>query len=92
MSEKIIVESLSMDLLRVALGLHRGSLTMAERFRQEALKRERELESIPRDPKLDKLISGSKKLLQKTKREDAEDILMYSVLFRNYAQKYFKNP
>lgn len=38
--QKIIIESLAMDLKRIAIGLHRGSLKMANRFKDEALKRE----------------------------------------------------
>ncbi|MDO8570329.1 MAG: hypothetical protein Q7R97_01980 [Candidatus Daviesbacteria bacterium] len=42
--QKLIVESLAMDLKRVALGLYRGSNIMADRFKEEALKRSQELE------------------------------------------------
>ncbi|KKR50041.1 MAG: hypothetical protein UT87_C0021G0001, partial [Candidatus Levybacteria bacterium GW2011_GWC1_40_19] len=36
---KIAIESLSMDLLRVALGYHRGSNKMTKNFLREAKKR-----------------------------------------------------
>ena len=39
MNNKIAIESLSMDLMRVAIGYHRRSIKMAERFSEESLKR-----------------------------------------------------
>lgn len=85
MNQKILVESLSMDLLRVALGLHRGSLKMAQRFKEEALKRQNELNSLLISPYLKRLLSNSKKALGANKEED---VLMYSVLFQNFASKF----
>ncbi|OGE20006.1 hypothetical protein A3A14_00145 [Candidatus Daviesbacteria bacterium RIFCSPLOWO2_01_FULL_43_38] len=89
MSQKIIIESLAMDLLRVALGLHRGSFNMAKRFQEEAIKRETELEKFPLSPTLKKLIKNSKPVLESANVENAEDLLMYSILFQNHARKYF---
>lgn len=86
---KIIIESLSMDLLRVALGLHRGSFGMAERFKVEALKRENELKSHDLQPYLKKLVDKSRSVLESADQDRAEDILMYSILFQNFARKYF---
>lgn len=76
-----------MDLLRVALGLHRGSLNMAKRFTYEALKRQNELESQPLKPYLKMLLKKSRKVLAKADTEKAEDILMFSVLFQNFARR-----
>ncbi len=89
MSQKIIIESLSMDLLRVALGLHRGSFKMAERFKEEALKRQSELDLQSAPSYLKILLLKSKNVLEKGNPNDAEDILMYSVLFQNAARKYY---
>lgn len=75
-----------MDLLRVAMGLHRGSSKMAKRFKKEALKRQYELESQSLTPYLKTLLFKSKKTL---KEDRAEDILMYSVLLQNFARKYY---
>ena len=86
MTQKILLESLSMDLLRVALGLHRGSIQMASRFKEEALKRDYELNSQNLDPYIKKLLSKTKFLLESNKNA-ADDFLMYSTLFQNYAQK-----
>ena len=87
MQKKIILESLSMDLKRVALGMHRGSLAMAQRFSKEALKREQELEQFTLDIYLKKLLAVTKKRLRKKDSSMAEDFLMYSTLFRNYSVK-----
>lgn len=90
-NNKIALESLSMDLLRVALGLGRGSYTMVERFSDEALKRKQEVD-----------ISGIKSYMQAilvkieiclklpNSQQKAEDILMYSTLVRNYCLTFLK--
>lgn len=87
MKQKILIESLSMDLLRTALGFHRGSLKMAERFRQEALETFRILnEEEPESEYLKNLLVKMKVALES---KDKDDILMYSTLFQNYALKHF---
>lgn len=78
-----------MDLLRVALGLHRGSKAMAEVFRKEALKREEELESLKPEGYLKKLLLNSRNALMKEDDSVAENALMYSTLFRNLALKNY---
>ena len=89
MSKKIIIESLAMDLKRVALGLYRKSFNMAERFKEEALKREQELEDFPLDDHIAKLTKYTKRVLSGNSDRTAEDALMLSTLFQNYAQKEF---
>lgn len=89
MNQKVIIESLSMDLLRVALGLHRGSFKMAERFKEEALKRQNEFDLQSTPSYLKKLLLKSKDILEKDNPENAEDFLMYSVLFQNAARKFY---
>lgn len=86
-SQKIIVESLAMDLKRVALGLYRGSFTMADRFKQEALKRESELENQEIDSYLKNLLKKTREILLSQHAGRADDILMYSTLFQNFALK-----
>ena len=86
MNQKVIIESLAMDLKRVALGLHRGSRIMAKRFKQEALKRESELEQHKLNIHLKKLLANSKKTLKSNDERTAEDALMYSVLLQNYVR------
>lgn len=85
--QKIIIESLAMDLKRVALGLHRGSITMAKKFQEEALKRETELKTFPLNPYLKKLTIMAEESLKKDNINQAEDALMLSTLFQNYVQK-----
>lgn len=86
---KIAIESLSMDLLRVALGYHRGSVKMAERFSEEALKRIEEIQEADLKPYFAKILNKlPSELSKKDKQKVAEDALMYSVLCRNYAKKF----
>lgn len=81
MKNKYILESLASDLKRVAIGLHRGSNAMAQRFLEEALKRKSEAN-------LDDLAPYMKKLLSRLDKEiKADDALMYSTLIQNYTQK-----
>ena len=88
-NQKIIIESLAMDLKRVALGLYRGSYTMANRFKEEALKRSKELENQKIEGYLGKLITGMKKSLLRDDDRVAEDALMYSTLLQNFTVKNF---
>ena len=84
MTNKIILESLASDLKRVALGLHRGSNNMAERFLEEALKRKSEVNTSDTAPYINTL------LMKIDKNIDSEDALMYSTLIQNYTQKVVK--
>ena len=81
MNNKFILESLASDLKRVALGLHRGSNTMAKRFLDEALKRKEEVA-------LEQVAPYIKKLLNYLDEDiDADTALMYSTLIQNYTHK-----
>lgn len=89
MNNKIILESLSMDLLRVAKGLNRGSDKMAERFCEEALLRKNEVKQNEIKPYLKKILLAMEKSLKSTDKEKkAEDALMYSTVIRNYSQTF----
>ncbi len=70
-----------MDLLRAALGRHRGSHAMANRFIEESQIRLSELDSSFNV----KIISDLKKVLATSSDRQAEDLLMYSTLIRNRA-------
>lgn len=86
---RIAIESLSMDLLRVALGYHKGSITMAKRFSEEALKRCSEVEKSKVKPYFSKVLDKLPSLLKEVDRNRiAEDALMYSIICKNYAKKY----
>lgn len=88
---KKTIESLSMDLLRVALGYNRGSNTMAKRFVDEALKRKNEIETSSLKPYFTKCLNElDEKLSNPDTQKLAEDALMYSVISRNYAKKFCK--
>lgn len=87
MNQKIIIESLAMDLKRVAIGLHRGSYAMAERFKQESAKRYSQLENQKIDSYLEFLLKRSKEVLNNNNDRLSEDALMYSTLFQNFAVK-----
>jgi hypothetical protein len=89
MNNKVIIESLSMDLLRVALGYHKGSTKMAERFKEEALKRVQEVDRTQVKPYFVKMLDKLPSVLSHTDIErKAEDALMYSVRCKNYAKKF----
>lgn len=89
MDNKVILESLSMDLLRVAKGFHRGSDKMAERFLEEALMRKKEIKQDELKSYFKKiLIELEKSLKNSDKEKKSEDALMYSTLVRNYSQKF----
>ena len=90
MSNKIAIESLSMDLLRVALGYHRGSTKMAKRFSEEAIKRISEIDRTQIKPYFIRLLNKIPDTLSRTDiNAVAEDALMYSTLCKNYAKKFF---
>ena len=88
-SDRELIGALAMDLKRVALGYHRGSTKMAQRFLEEALKRQKELQVRKNSPYLNRLLISLGKLnRQRNKKKLAEDALMYSTLFQNYAIKF----
>lgn len=87
MNTKVIISSLALDLKRVAQGLNRGSFKSAEVFKQEALKRGEELEKNIQDEYLQKLWFKTKQSLNSNSDRVAEDALMYSTLFQNFAIK-----
>ncbi|VVA44158.1 conserved hypothetical protein [Candidatus Roizmanbacteria bacterium] len=80
MNNKFILESLASDLKRVALGLHRGSNMMAQRFLDEALKRKSEVEIKIVAPYIKQILARLDKNI------DAENALMFSTLIQNYTQ------
>ena len=88
-SNLIILSSLAMDLKRVALGLHRRSYGMAERFSEEVKKRNHEVRLDTVKPYMRKVLAKiSGVLLETDKNRKAEDCLMYSTLLQNYVVKF----
>lgn len=88
MNNKRVLSSLAMDLKRVAIGYHRGSDKMAERFLEEVMKRKDEIDTTTLKPYVRHLIDKLDNLVgQKETSRVAEDALMYSTLFQNAALK-----
>ncbi|EKE21149.1 MAG: hypothetical protein ACD_7C00334G0003 [uncultured bacterium] len=84
MKNKIALESMAMDLKRAALGYHNNSLKMAERFREEALVRKREINLKEVKPYLRLILQKTEKI----NKNSSEDALMLSTLIQNYTRKY----
>ena len=85
MGNKVILESLVSDLKRVAIGLHRGSYRMAERFSQEAFRRVNEVDREQIPQYVGDILTGLQSALKNTDQlRKAEDALMYSTLVQNY--------
>lgn len=76
-----------MDLKRAALGYHRNSNKMADRFLQEALKRKKEIDLKKAKPYVKKMLEELDEIIKKDNHSKAEDALMYSTLFQNAAFK-----
>ena len=89
-TDKFAIESLALDLKRVALGYYNGSERTAKRFSEEALKRKDEISIVNLKPYFRRKIQSLPAMLsQKDKKKLAEDALMYSTLVQNYALKNF---
>ena len=86
--QKIALESLALDLKRVSLGYHRGSVKMAERFYEEAVRRRDETDLSSLKPYIRKVLSKIQ-TLQKDRSRTAEDAQMISTLVQNYTTHNF---
>ncbi len=86
MNNKIPLESMVMDLKRVALGYHRNSLVMAQRFYEEALKRRQELDLTTIKPYMHPIFEKIGTMKKQSNEKIAEDALMYSILIQNYTR------
>lgn len=85
MIDDLSLSSLAMDLKRVALGLHRKSYAMAERFIDEAEKRRNEIMATKHPRYIQKVLENVESALQDTQDERIpDDLLMYSQLIQNY--------
>lgn len=83
---KLLLGSIAMDLKRVALGYHRGSDTMANRFLWEAVKRGQQVDKNSVKPYLRELLDNIERLqFRKDKEKIAEESLLYSILLQNAA-------
>ena len=85
-TQMFAIASLAMDLKRVAVFYNRGSRRHAERFSEEALARREEIDENKLKPYLKKFYKKLPEILdQKDEKKIAEDTLMYSTIFQNYA-------
>lgn len=84
MKNKIALESMAMDLKRVALGYHNNSLKMAERFLHEAIARKKEINVSDIKPYLRLVLEKTEKI----NKNSSEDALMLSTLIQNYSRKF----
>jgi len=90
MKNEIILSSLAMDLKRVAIGLDRGSLKMAERFYEEAMKRKQELDLSNLKQYIKNVIFEVERLFkEKDNDKKAEGFLMYSTILQNFVVSNF---
>ncbi|MEK7595355.1 MAG: hypothetical protein AAB443_02045 [Patescibacteria group bacterium] len=81
---KLTLSSISMDLLRVAIGINRKSFKMAEIFKLEAIAGAKTIQKKEVPPYIFKILTNLEKTLANDNSMDvAEDSLMYSTLFRN---------
>lgn len=88
MNNKIILESMALDLKRVALGSYSNSTKMAERFLQEVYKRKTELNTneLP-DPVNTLLVHMTDQLKVSDINRLADYALMYSTLLLSYSKQ-----
>ncbi len=82
---KIALSSIALDLKRVAINYHHGSISTANRFFAEAMKRRSEIDQRKLKPYVRKILTNLDKLIFQAKEKIAEDALMYSVLLQNAA-------
>lgn len=87
LKNKIALESLAMDLKRVALSYHRNSIIMARRFYEEALKRQKEIDTTSVKPYIKNILEKINQLQNYNNDRIAEDSLLFSILLQNYTQK-----
>lgn len=86
MNNFISLSSLAMDLKRVAMGYHKNSIAVADRFLQEAVKRDGDIDPNNLKPYLSKLL-GEVRAIDKIEDNQikAEKALLLSILFQNAA-------
>jgi len=85
MDNKQILGALALDLKRVALGLHRKSFGMADKFLSEAMKRKEEVDTTLLAPYMCTILDQVSVLrTEKDTEQTAENALMYSTRIQNY--------
>jgi hypothetical protein len=80
--------ALALDLKRASLGIHRGSIQMARQFEKQAMNRKNEINQNYLKTYLQRTLKKTEESLHcSDEKKKAEDLLTYSVIFQNYAQK-----
>ncbi len=88
MNNKILLESMALDLKRVALGSHSHSTKMAERFLQEVFKRSEMLDTTSFSSSLKTVLTNMKRHLKLDNSQRlADDALMYSTLLISFSKR-----
>jgi hypothetical protein len=88
MNNKILLESMALDLKRVALGSHSHSTRMAERFLQEVFKRSEMLDKSTLSNPLKMVLNNmTKQLKLENIHRLPDDALMYSTLLISFSKK-----
>ena len=86
MNTYIALSSMSLDLKRCAIGYHRGSTAMAQKFSEEAVKRGKDINPNYLKPYLKRLLAEVKSLDRiEDNQAKAEKALLLSILFQNAA-------
>lgn len=89
MNNRLALESLSMDLKRVAIGYNRGSTKMADRFLGEAIKRKSEVDIKMTAPYINILLKRVDSFTQNNNIQSvSEEALMISTLLQNYLASF----
>lgn len=88
MNNKILLESVALDLKRVALGAHSNSTKMTERFLQEVYKRNELVDKEVLSSSCKKVLSHMKVQLKNSSRQRlADDALLYSTLILSFSKQ-----
>lgn len=86
MNNNIALSSLALDLKRIALAYHRGSDKVGDRFVLETKRWINELDTTQTPQYINELVKNLETMLHEhDKQKVAENSLMYSILFQNYA-------
>ncbi|MBI2590255.1 MAG: hypothetical protein HYW33_00020 [Candidatus Blackburnbacteria bacterium] len=86
---KFLIGSIVSDLRRASLYMHLGSLSTASHFAHEAIETKKRVNMEMISPHVARILEETEKTLKKPDGDHkAEDILMYSILLQNFAQKY----
>lgn len=84
MDNNQLLAALSMDLKRMALGIHNKSYAVSDRFFAEAIKRKNEVDHNTLLPYMKKLLEEISTLGEMDMDHRADNALMYSTRIQNY--------